>query len=221
MVLTIIDLAMGWFDMTSIETKYADIIANKLETTWLPKYPRPTQVVLDRGTDFMAEVISLLCNNYNITHRPITTKNPQANKTLEQAHQTIRNIICSFQLNKAKVNMDDPWEGILLAVIFAMQSTVQTTLGTTPIQLVFGQDAILNLLHKANWQLIKLCKQELMDRKNKKENKKCVDYTYTLGKLVLVKNKQTTKFGKDTYQGPWEITAVNGNGTLSIKKGYN
>ena len=116
--------------------------------------------------------------------------------------------------------MDDPWEGILLAVIFAMQSTVQTTLGTTPIQLVFGQDAILNLLHKENWQLIKLCKQELMNRNNKKENKKCVDYMYTLGKLVLVKNKQTTKFGKDTYQGPWEITAVNGNGTLSIKKGY-
>ena len=70
-----IDPATGWFDMTLIETKCADIIANKLETTWLTQYPRPTQVVLDRGTDLMAKFISLLHDNYNITRRPITTRN--------------------------------------------------------------------------------------------------------------------------------------------------
>ena len=40
--LTMNDPSMVWFDMTSIETKRADIIANKLETTWLTKYPQPT-----------------------------------------------------------------------------------------------------------------------------------------------------------------------------------
>ena len=137
----------------------------------------------------MAEVISLLCDNYNITCRPITTINPQANEILEWAHQTIRNIICSFQINKAELNMDNTWEGILLAVIFAMRSTVYTTLGATPMQLVFGRDSILNLLHEANWQLIKLQKQELINKNNKKENQKRVEYTYTSGELVLLKNK--------------------------------
>ena len=56
--------------------------------------------------------------------------------------------------------MEDPWEGILLTVIFALRSTVHTTLGATPMQLVFGQDAILNLSHEANCQLIKCRKQE-------------------------------------------------------------
>ena len=56
----------------------------------------------------------------------------QANAILEQTHQTIGNINRSFQLNKADLDMDDPWEGILSAVIFAMQSTVHTTLGATP-----------------------------------------------------------------------------------------
>ena len=46
--------------------------------------------------------------------------------------------------------MENPWEGILYTVIFAMQSTVHTTLGAAPMQLVFGQDAILNILHEAN-----------------------------------------------------------------------
>ena len=160
-----IDPATSWFDMASIETKRVDIIANKLEMTWLTKYPRPTQVELDRGTEFMAKVISLLRDDYNITCRLITTRNPQANAILERAHQTIGNIICSSQLEKPN------WEEILSAVIFAMRSTVHTTLSATPMQLVFGQYVILNLLYKANWQLIKLRKQELINENNKNKTK--------------------------------------------------
>ena len=100
-----------------------------------------------------------------------------------------------------------------------LQSTVHTTLGAKPMQVVFGWDAILNLSHEANWQLIKLQKQELINKNNKIENQKRVHYAYTPSELVLLKNKWTTKFGKDTYQGPWEITSVNNNRTLSIKKG--
>ena len=85
--------------------------------------------------------------------------------------------------------MDDPWEGILSAVIFAMQCRVHTKLGATPMNLVFGRDAILNLLHEENWQLIKICKQEPINKNNKTENKKRVDDTYTPGKLVLIKNE--------------------------------
>ena len=88
-----IDPDTGWFDMVSIKTKTADVIANKLEHTWLTKYPRPTKVILDRGTEFMAEVISLLHNDYDIKRKPITARNPQANAILERAHQTIGNII--------------------------------------------------------------------------------------------------------------------------------
>ena len=83
-------------------------MALKLETIWLTKYPRPTQLALDRGTKFMAKVISLLRNNYHITCRPTTTRNLQANAILEQAHQTTRNIIHSFQIDKDELNMDDP-----------------------------------------------------------------------------------------------------------------
>ena len=36
--LTMIDPATGWFDMTSIDMKRSDIIANKLEQTWITQY---------------------------------------------------------------------------------------------------------------------------------------------------------------------------------------
>ena len=74
--LTMIDPATGWFDMTAIKTKSADIIANKIEETWLSKYPWPSKIVLDRGTEFMKEVIHMIEQDYGITRRPITTRNP-------------------------------------------------------------------------------------------------------------------------------------------------
>ena len=115
--------------------------------------------------------------------------------------------------------MENPWEGILSAVIFAMRNTIHTTLGATPMQLVFGQDAILNISHEANWQLIKQRKQELACKNNIRENKKRVAHVYKPEDLILIKNEQKTKYGKDAHQGPWTVTHVNNNRNVKIKKG--
>ena len=69
----------------------------------------------------MKEVIQMIEQDYGITRRPITTQNPQENSILERAHQTIGNILHMFQVNNHKLEQDDPWSGILSAVIFAMR----------------------------------------------------------------------------------------------------
>ena len=62
-----IDPATGWFGMTSIKTKSADVIANKLEQTWLSKYPWTTKIILDQGTEFTKELIEMIKKDYRIT----------------------------------------------------------------------------------------------------------------------------------------------------------
>ena len=94
--LTMIDLTAGWFDMTSINTKRADVISNKLEQTWLTEYPWPIEAIFDLGTEFMVEAKTMLQDKYGIIRKPITTRNPQANSLLERAHQMIGNIIHTF-----------------------------------------------------------------------------------------------------------------------------
>ena len=128
-----INPAMGWFDMTSIKTKSTDVIANKLEQTWLPKYLWPTKIILDQGTEFAKEVIEMIEKYYGITRQSITTRNPQANSILESAHQTISNILRTFLVKNSKLDLDDSWSRILSAVIFAMRSTVHTTTQATPM----------------------------------------------------------------------------------------
>ena len=106
--LTMIDPATGWFDMTSIKTKSADDIANEIEQMWLSKYPWPSKIILDRGTEFMKEVLQMIEQDYEITRLPITTQNPQANSILKRSHQTIGNILCTFQVNNQELEQDDP-----------------------------------------------------------------------------------------------------------------
>ncbi len=79
-------------------------------------------------------------------------------------------MIRSFELNKSTES--DPWEAVLAATMFAVQTTVHTMLQASPTQLVFGQDAILYIPFKANWQQIRRCKQALIKKDDKRENVK-------------------------------------------------
>jgi ABC-type lipoprotein release transport system permease subunit len=68
-------------------------------------------------------------NDYGIKRKVISTHNLQANAIIERVHQTLGNLIRSFQLqDKPYYDPDDPCVGILMAVAFALCSTYYTTL---------------------------------------------------------------------------------------------
>ena len=217
--LTMIDPATGWFEIVEIADKSAFEVASALELTWLQRYPWPTEVVMDRGREFMGEVKRMLPEDYGITRRPITTRNPQANAMVERAHQTIHNMIRSQQIRDKRDLVNDSWEGILSAVGFAMRATVHSTNRASPSQLVFGRDAMLNVNFEANWQYIKERKQHLIKQNNQRENRTRVPHEYKVGDKVLVKQDPNRKHGDDRYKGPYEITNVYDNGTVKLLQG--
>ena len=215
---TMIDPATGWFEIKQVPgTKRADVVANIVEQTWLTRYPYPQEVTFDRGTEFMAEFADMLVNDYGIKKKPITKRNPQANAIVERVHQTIGNMIRTFE--PQDIDDDDPWSGILAAVAFAVRATVHTTTKATPMQLVFGRDAILNIQFEANWKFIKERKQNLIRKNCQRENQKRLNHTYHVGDEVLIKQDQNTKFGTNPYKGPYVITDVRDNGTVRVREG--
>ena len=216
---TMIDPATGWLEIREINTKRADVVANVLEKTWLTRYPRPSVITLDCGKEFMAEVTHMIKNDYGIKKRPITVRNPQANAIVERVHQTIGNILRTFNLNETKVDEKDPWSGILAATMFAIRSTVHTTSQYTPMQLVFGRDSILNIAHDANWKLIQARKQRLIKKNNIRENSKRIPHKYKIGDKVVIKGDQSAKYANVSYKGPYTVTAVNDNGTVRVNMG--
>ena len=91
-------------------------------------------------------------NDYGLKRKPITTRNPQSNAIIKLIHQTIGNIIRTFDVSNTVNN--NPWSGILAATMFAVRATYHTILQAYPMQLVFGRDAILNIKYVANLEHI-------------------------------------------------------------------
>ena len=133
---TMIDPASGWFEIHQYDDKKSITVANIAEQEWFSRYPWPTQVTFDRGSEFIGKDFrEMLVNDYGIKRKPITVRNPQANAIVERVHQVIANMIRTFELENNYLDMDDPWKGILSATAFAVRSTYHTTLKKSPGQL--------------------------------------------------------------------------------------
>ena len=64
---TMIDPATGWFEIHQYDDKKSITISNIVEQEWFSRYPWPTQVTFDRGSEFMGqEFIEILTKDYGI-----------------------------------------------------------------------------------------------------------------------------------------------------------
>ena len=168
----------------------------------------------------MAEFSEMIKTDYGITRKPITARNPQANSVLERIHQTLGNILRTYQIySNPDLEEEDPWSGILSAAMFALRSTYHTTLQATPMQLVFGRDSMLNVKFEADWNLIKKRKQQEINRNNIRENSKRLPYQYQVGEKILITRGLKNKYGDNPYEGPYRVLSINENGTLRFRKG--
>ena len=92
------------------------------------------------------------------------------------------------------------------------------TLQKSPGQLVFGRDMILNIEHKANWELIKKRKQQIIKKNNKRENSKRIPHTYQVGDKVVLTKGTENKY-ETPQSGPHTILEVFDNGTVRLQVG--
>ena len=113
-----IDPATGWFE---INDKRSITVDNNAEQEWFYRYPWPTQVTFDRGSELLGKDFQkTIKEDYGIKAKPRSVRNPQANAIVERIHQVIGNIIRTFELEDNYLDEDDPWKGILSATAFAV-----------------------------------------------------------------------------------------------------
>ena len=104
----------------------------------------------------------------------------------------------------------------LATAMHAMQTTVATTLGSTPGALAFSRDMFLNIPLIADWKAITARRKQHVNDNLRRANKKQRQYDYASGQKVLKKVHDPTKLGVRT-SGPYTIERVHVNGTLSIE----
>ena len=71
---------------------------------------------------------------------------------MERVHQTLGNMIRTYELEKFEFDYNDPWSQIFSNCAWAIRSTAQSILDATPAQIVFGRDILFDLSFTTNFK---------------------------------------------------------------------
>ena len=216
--MTMIDPATGWFEIAPLDKPDSYECQKALDAYWLARYPRPQELGSDNGIHFKKYFAELL-NNYGLTRKISLEYNPQSNGIIERVHQVLANVLRTFELEKEELEGPNKWEPFLTAAAYAIRSTHHTTLGASPVQLVFGRDMFLPMKFVADWALIQLRKQSVINKSNRRENQSRIAYEYQKGDKVLIHTPGKLPKLRVPRKGPFEVVNVHNNGTVTIKDG--
>ena len=75
---------MGWIAIHSVPEAWVDLVANQVELAWLTEYLLSDKNSVDEGKEFLAEVKTMMADDYWIPCSPISLRNPQANAIVEK-----------------------------------------------------------------------------------------------------------------------------------------
>ena len=160
-----------------------------------------------------------LLKDWAIKPKCTTVKNPQSNSPVERIHQVLKNMFLTKKLKEQILDYIDPFGEILASIAWAVRASYNSATDATPAQLVFGRDMLFNLKALINWKELSIKKQKLVDKANLRENKHRVDYDYTVGQDIYIKNDGIQRKMDSPKQGPFKITEVFTNGTVRIQRG--
>lgn len=101
--------------------------------------------------------------------------------------------------------------------MYAIRASLHSGLKATPGSLVFGRDMLLDLPVIADWINIQQHRQQLIDTRLISANRKRFSYDYQIGDQVLKLVDNPSKLAPRAH-GPFTITQVHTNGTISIRR---
>jgi transposase InsO family protein len=216
--LTCIDTVTNLVELTRADSKLSNHISDKFTQCWLSRYPRPVRCVHDKGGEFIGHEFQQLLLSLDIKDVCITSKNPQSNAICERMHQTVANVLRTIvhtnpprNLQQANKLVDDA----LATAMYAMRTTIATTIGSTPGSLAFARDMFLNVPLIADWQSIARTREQSVNENLRRANRNRIHHDYIPGQQVLKKVHCPTSLGVRTV-GPYVIDRVHVNGNLTI-----
>ena len=239
------DYATKWVEARATIRNDAHTSASFLFERIMMRFGCPLELVSDRGTHFLNEVISNLTARYDIKHRKTTPYNPKANGLTERANGIVGNI-----LTKVVSAHKTDWDEKLHSAVYAYNTAYKTTTGKSPYFLVYGQEVLQNIeteietlrvmafrngervdslddrLEKID-ALEEAREEALLQTRKVQEKRKVVfdkklpeENGITEGKMVLLYDSRHRNFpGKlhTRWIGPYLVDKVFNNGSLQLK----
>ncbi|XP_044766176.1 uncharacterized protein LOC123322299 [Coccinella septempunctata] len=184
---------------------------------------------MDAATSFKNTTFPKYLENWNIEHHYVTPEIHRGNGQVERYMRTIRNLL------RIETRVKAEWPSGLWKIQLVLNTTVQKSTNSTPLQLLLGIQSstplIQALLKNVSKDLSSIRNQDL-DRRRVAEklsstrdlndvNKRRRDNVqYSPGDFVLMHRDSQMHISKSDYEflGPYEVVNCLDNGRYEIKK---
>jgi len=135
-IITATDYLTKWVEAIAIPSQTALDVALFLLNHIICRHGAPMNIISDRGTQFLSEVVEQLLIFFSIVHNKTSGYHPQTNALTEKFNETLANMLSMYTDSK-----QTDWDKYLTMVIFAYNSSVQSTTKYSPFHLVYGRQA--------------------------------------------------------------------------------
>ena len=132
-IIVAMDYFTKWPEAKAIENIHAETVAKFIYEEIICRHGVPQEILSDRGTSFVNQIIDKLCENYQTKHRLTSPYRPQTNGMVERFNRTLGECIAKLVNSENK-----EWDQLVDATLFAYRTKKHSTTGFTPFYLVYG-----------------------------------------------------------------------------------
>jgi len=137
-IIVAMDYLTKWPEAKAIKNAKAETVARFIYEEIICRHGVPEEMLSDRGTSFLNQVIKELCERFQTKHRLTSSYRPQTNGMIERFNRTIGECIAKLLTDKEK-----EWDEYIDAVLLAYRTMKHEATGFTPFQLLYGRQAKL------------------------------------------------------------------------------
>ena len=136
-ILVATDYATKWVEAVACSDCTTLTIARFLYENIFSRYGCPLEIITDRGSHFVNEIIDTLLQKYKIFHRKSCAYYPRANGQAEISNK----VLCKL-LRKLCYQQPYSWAEALLRTLWAFRTTFKATTQYSPFMLAFGMESV-------------------------------------------------------------------------------
>jgi transposase InsO family protein len=202
-IMAIIDQFSRYMSLTAVSNQDEKTTKEILLNKWIFKFGAPKVIHVDCGKTFESKSIRELADKHNIKLKFSSPYHHSSNGLVERQFRTIRDFI-NTSLKEKKYK---DWTELIPEIEFALNATIQKTIGKSPAEVVFGQ----RIYHR--WCDITKPEDDrdgmrklVLENENKVKynNVGRVNRKFNINEAVLIKAEGRTK-EEDRFIGPFKI----------------
>ena len=130
------DFCTKWLKVFAAPNQTSETIAKLLVEHVIARHGVPEQLLSDRGSNFLSELVLNICKLLDIKKINTSGYHPQTDGLVEKFNSTLIGM-----LSKSVAKHGRDWDTHLPYLLFAYRTSVQSSTGDSPFFLLYGRDA--------------------------------------------------------------------------------